>query len=190
MPSLRAWRPVIKHRGVFRMRAISTLSLECGTSTFWCRALMALRTRVKKSETGSVRLMLYISSNRRSLAFARTVRASASSTLGKEPAATDYLTTLHQLLATALPTRLHDPGNLALQGQTAEAQTADTELAQKGARTSADMTAIVLPDRKFGLLVRLGNTGCLRHCFLYALRLSLFALRELLPTDNWQLATA
>src|ERR1035438_652505 len=103
------------------MRAISTLSLECGTSTFWCRALMALRTRVKKSETGSVRLMLYISSNRRSLALARTVRASASSTLGKEPAATDYLTTLHQLLATALPTRLHDPGNLALQGQTASA---------------------------------------------------------------------
>src|ERR1017187_1513501 len=100
------------------MRAISTFSLECGTSTFWCRALMALRTRVKKSETGSVKLMLYISSNRRSLAFARTLRASASSTLGKEPAATDYLTTLHSLLATALPTRLHDPGNLASQSQT------------------------------------------------------------------------
>src|SRR5271165_5308354 len=40
------------------MRAISTLSLEWGTSTFWWRALMALRTRVKKSETGSVKLML------------------------------------------------------------------------------------------------------------------------------------
>src|ERR1017187_5172637 len=169
------------------MRAISTFSLECGTSTFWCRALMALRTRVKKSETGSVKLMLYISSNRRSLAFARTVRASASSTLGKEPAPTDYLTTLHQLLATALPTRLHDPGNLALQGQTTEAQTADTELAQKGARTSADMAAIVLPDREFGLLVRLGNTGCLRHCFLYALRLSLFASCYPLTTGNWLL---
>src|ERR1700684_96892 len=53
------------------MRAISTFSLECGTSTFWCRALMALRTRVKKSETGSVKLMRYISSNRRPLAFAQ-----------------------------------------------------------------------------------------------------------------------
>jgi hypothetical protein len=29
---------------------------------------MALRTRVKKSETGSVKLMLYISSNRRPFA--------------------------------------------------------------------------------------------------------------------------
>src|SRR5664280_1014697 len=80
------------------MRAISTLSLECGTSTFWCRALMALRTRVKKSETGSVKLMLYISSNRRPLAFARTLRASASSTPGKEPAATDYLATSNSQL--------------------------------------------------------------------------------------------
>src|SRR5664279_1114324 len=50
------------------MRAISTFNLERGTSTFWCRALIALRTRVRKSATGSVKLMLAISSNRRPLA--------------------------------------------------------------------------------------------------------------------------
>src|ERR1039457_3678136 len=52
------------------------------------------------------------------------------------------------------------------------------------------MTAIVLPDRKFGLLVRLGNTGCLRHCFLYAFRLWLFALRELAASTNCWLPVA
>src|SRR5271165_4257706 len=77
------------------MRAISTLSLEWGTSTFWWRALMALRTRVKKSATGSVKLMLCISSNRRPLAFVSGTRSRgprlapyAPARLVKEPAAT------------------------------------------------------------------------------------------------------
>src|SRR5919112_4588394 len=37
-----------------RMRAISTLSLLAGISTVSCDAWMALRTRVRKSATGSV----------------------------------------------------------------------------------------------------------------------------------------
>src|SRR2546428_3982674 len=36
------------------MRAISSFSLEAGTSTFWCRARIALRIRVSMSATGSV----------------------------------------------------------------------------------------------------------------------------------------
>src|SRR5258708_7014016 len=40
------------------MRAISSFSFEAGTSIFWCLALCALRMRVTKSATGSVKLML------------------------------------------------------------------------------------------------------------------------------------
>src|SRR6266568_4279079 len=36
------------------MRAISVFRLEVGTSTFWCRARIALRIRVNMSATGSV----------------------------------------------------------------------------------------------------------------------------------------
>src|SRR3954447_13634488 len=36
------------------MRAISRLSLLDGISTSWCAAVMPLRTRVRKSDTGSV----------------------------------------------------------------------------------------------------------------------------------------
>ncbi len=54
-----------------------------------------------------------------------------------------------------LPGRLAYARNLTLQRQSAEAQTADTELAQVPARTSANLAAIVLPGRKLGLLVRL-----------------------------------
>src|SRR5271155_1007360 len=44
------------------MRAISTFSLEAGTSTFWCRACSALRTLVSISATGSVNLIVCFSS--------------------------------------------------------------------------------------------------------------------------------
>src|SRR5271170_7344258 len=44
------------------MRAISSFSLEAGISTFWCRALIALRIRVSISATGSVNLMRSFSS--------------------------------------------------------------------------------------------------------------------------------
>src|SRR5580692_11237545 len=39
------------------MRAISLFSLEAGTSSFWWRARMELRMRVRKSATGSVRFI-------------------------------------------------------------------------------------------------------------------------------------
>src|SRR5271154_6086663 len=44
------------------IRAISSFSLEAGISTFWCRALIALRIRVSISATGSVNLMRSFSS--------------------------------------------------------------------------------------------------------------------------------
>src|SRR5208283_3426924 len=41
-----------------RMRAISVFNLETGTSTRWCFAAVALRSRVKKSAIGSVCIVL------------------------------------------------------------------------------------------------------------------------------------
>jgi len=40
------------------------LSLEAGTSTFWCRARIALRMRASMSATGSVNLIVCFSSSR------------------------------------------------------------------------------------------------------------------------------
>src|SRR5579864_1199286 len=48
----------------FRMRAISSFSREAGTSTFWCRAWSAFRTRVSMSATGSVNLIVSFSFSR------------------------------------------------------------------------------------------------------------------------------
>src|SRR5579862_7101024 len=43
------------------MRAISSFNREAGTSTFWCRAWSAFRTRVSISATGSVNLIVCFS---------------------------------------------------------------------------------------------------------------------------------
>src|SRR5215470_100342 len=43
------------------MRAISDFRLEAGTSTFWCRARIALRIRASMSATGSVNFIRFAS---------------------------------------------------------------------------------------------------------------------------------
>src|ERR1700679_2485392 len=104
------------------MRAISVFSLEAGTSSFWWRARIALRMRARKSATGSVRLIP-------SPSF--PVRPAR----GRKPA---------EMVKQFLPARLHYAGDFALQRQSTEAQTADAELTQKTARTSAKLAPIVL----------------------------------------------
>src|SRR5579864_2123232 len=42
------------------MRAISIFNLEAGTSTFWCRARIALRMRASMSATGSVKFIVLL----------------------------------------------------------------------------------------------------------------------------------
>src|ERR1035437_7406990 len=128
------------------MRAISTLSLEWGTSTFCWRALMALRTRVKKAETGSVKLMLYFSSKRHPLA-SRALAPALDRRCGKN-------LRRRTCLFAQLPTRLRDPGNLAPQGQISEVQTAEPKLAQVSARASAHLAAVMLPGRELEFLFR------------------------------------
>jgi len=80
-----------------------------------------------------------------------------------------------------LPGRLCNAWNLALQRQRAEAQAAEAELAQIRPRTSANLAAVMLPGRKLGFLVRLGDTRCPCHCFLYQLPASRRQLSQLDP---------
>src|SRR5579864_1566650 len=42
------------------MRAISIFNLEAGTSTFWCRARIALRIRASMSATGSLKFIVLL----------------------------------------------------------------------------------------------------------------------------------
>jgi hypothetical protein len=53
------------------------------------------------------------------------------------------LTTDHCSLTTVLPARLVDAGDFALERQRPETQTADTELAEKGPRPSAELAPVV-----------------------------------------------
>src|SRR6185312_423223 len=112
------------------MRAISALSLEAGTSTFGWRAWIALRTRVSMSAMGSLVIFL-------------------------------LLHLIHQAARSraALPTRLDHAGNLAVQGELAETEAANTEFAQERARPSAAPAAVAVPALELG---GLGPAGLLQ----------------------------
>lgn len=68
-----------------------------------------------------------------------------------------------RLLRSSLPGRLRDPRNLPPQSQPAEAKAANAELAQVGARPSAQLAAVVPARGELGLLVVLGDAGCSSH---------------------------
>src|SRR3954469_9775098 len=102
-----------------RIRAISILSLLAGISTVSCDAWMALRTRVRKSATGSVIDML-------------------------------------------LPAALRHAGDVAVVRELAQADPAEAELAEDGARAAAAAAARVLPGLVLGgarLADALGKLG-------------------------------
>jgi hypothetical protein len=72
----------------------------------------------------------------------------------EEPATTsvtELLTARLKPRLLQLPGRLRDPGNLSTQRQASEAQATDAELAQKSARTPADLAAVVPSRGKFRL---------------------------------------
>jgi len=62
-----------------------------------------------------------------------------------------------------LPGWLRNPWNLATQRQLPEAQAANAELPDVGPRTSADLAAVVLARREFGLLRVLYSFCCSCH---------------------------
>src|SRR5690349_7792328 len=95
------------------IRAISVFSLEAGTSTLGWRALIALRTRVSMSAMGSLVIVLLL-----------RLRPGY-------PQRRSFRTSIF------LPARLDHAWNLAVQGELAEAQAANAELAQERARPAA-----------------------------------------------------
>src|SRR6185369_9077872 len=180
------------------MRAISNFSLEAGTSTFWWRALIELRIRARKSATGSVKLIVSFSSivarslSSRQAGNPRLVRpycwsplertcgdvlaidtASCGTGVAERPV-TPAPCLPHGIQSFGtLPGRLRNAGDLALERQFTEAQTAKSELADVSARTSAKLAAALLSGRELRLLIRLSDTGCSSHLFLrcaFALR--------------------
>src|SRR5580704_5507973 len=153
----------------FRMRAISTFSLEAGTSTFWCRACSALRTLVSMSATGSVNLIVCFSSrhpfappsaeNLRQLPYLFTTvilsetlfclaKSLSRACRGDLVAPRDHSRVLcenakSRVQRASLPRRLRHARNLPLQRQLPEAQAAQPELAQISPRPPAPLVAVV-----------------------------------------------
>src|SRR6185437_12752661 len=130
-----------------------------GTSSFCWRALIALRIRVNKSATGSVKLILISSSTFRvsppqAETSSETVLHNGFrlSALGVRPlnfVKGGWPNVKSRPPTALLPGRLCDTGNLPAQRQTAEAQAADSELAQICARTPAELAAVMPARRKF-----------------------------------------
>src|SRR6185369_2697090 len=107
------------------MRAISAFSLEAGTSTLGWRAWIALRTRVSMSAMGSLVIVLLLHL-RPCFPPSRSFR-------------TTHL----------LPARLDHARDLAVEGELAEAQATNAELAQERARPAAAPAAVAVPGRVF-----------------------------------------
>src|SRR5258708_2402282 len=114
------------------MRAISSFSREAGISSFWWRACIELRMRVRKSATGSVKLILFLLLSspvcpavRGNPAVTYCVAARFWLLASGEPVRILHPTRGQKLIASSfLPRRLHDPGYLALERQTAETEAA------------------------------------------------------------------
>src|SRR5258708_40347557 len=121
------------------MRAISSFSLEAGTSTFWCRARIALRIRASMSATGSVKFIALLLLGHSFSPFQRRT--------SNGPCSAGSLARV-----VVLPRRFRNAGNFTAQCQPAETQAAESELAQIPTRTSADLAAVMPARRKLELL--------------------------------------
>src|SRR5579884_35704 len=104
------------------MRAISSLSRECGISVRACSALLALRMRVSMSATGSV-----------------------------------------SMVGPFLPRALRHARDHALVGELAQADPAEPELAEHGARPAAPVAARVVPHPELLRPRGLDDQRLLRH---------------------------
>src|ERR1700751_3175277 len=110
--------------------------------------------RANMSATGSVNLIVCFSlpvrpgepGNLRQITYFRP------SSLVTGPSLLHLRGTKDERRITSLPRRLRNPRNLAPQRQSPEAKTANTELPEVGARTPANLAAIMLARRKFRLL--------------------------------------
>src|SRR5579872_2711598 len=198
------------------MRAISSFKREAGISTFWCRAWSAFRTLVSISATGSVNLIVCfslshsfappIAENLQRLVppnllrahFLKVVIQSGTFSVPRR------ITTLRSNLViprrfpvgmhTALPRRLRNPWNFPAKRQLPETQAANAELAQKSARTSAQLAAVVLARGKLGFSCVLNSFCCSRHfassSYLLAVSSLLTALSSNILHSDFELPTS
>src|SRR5690606_40368337 len=67
------------------------------------------------------------------------------------------------IMSVSSPARLADPGDLPLQGHLSEADPADAELADEGARPAAPLAAVVAAHLELGLALGLLDQRLLRH---------------------------
>src|ERR1017187_5812392 len=133
------------------MRAISDFSLEAGTSTLGWRAWIAFRTRVSMSAMGSLVIKL----------LGRLEDRSQKTEVRRPAGAPLRLPTSNFLILTSsfhlyLPASLHHAGDLAVQGELAETETAHAEFTQIGARPAAAPAAVAVADSELG---RFGPPG-------------------------------
>src|SRR3954454_7387487 len=119
-PSCSSWTSAMKPSSL-RMRAISRLVRDAGTTTSVCRAREAFRTRVSMSAIGS------------------------------------------EMFIGSLPARLRDAGQLADERSLPEADAAEGEPPDEGARPAAHGAAVVRPHLVLGCPLRLGDHGFLGH---------------------------
>src|SRR3712207_921406 len=125
----------------FRIRASSIFIFDAGTSTRRCFDPQAFRVRVSISAIGSVMLILPMSSSGRISA-----AGDAPKVWGMVPgAAGGRRPPLRSAVAgrRVLPARLAHAGDHPLERELAEADAADAELAQVGARAAAALAAVL-----------------------------------------------
>src|SRR3972149_4224063 len=118
-----------------RTSARRFLSFEPGTSTVALRDRIPLRMRVRRSAIGSV--MVHLCSSGPRCGSRSPGRSAAPRSRGSIPAAS---------ARTALPARLHDAGDLALERQEAEAEAAELELPHVRARAPAQRATVAIAD--------------------------------------------
>src|SRR5438876_1201635 len=122
----------------FRIFAISTFSFETGMSTRRCFAPQALRMRVSISAIGSVMLIKSVSSFYR-------------------------IPLPGRVELKWLPARLAYTRDVTRERKISETDSADAELSQERARSSAPAAAIVLPHSELRLPLALLHHGLTRH---------------------------
>src|SRR3989442_12640674 len=146
-----------------RMRATSAFIRLVGMDTVSCRATAALRTRVRRSATGSFGIPIPFGRTFFGAPGFRAGRSdqSAVSAAGSRNAVISSVNT--NLL---LPARLRDARQLADQRALAEADPAEAELSQKAARPAAHLAAVVHPHRELGRALRFQDEAFLCHRLL------------------------
>src|SRR5207245_1503658 len=143
-----------------RMRATSAFMRLAGTDTVSWRAAAALRTRVRRSATGSFGIPIPFGRAffaGAGLRAGRSDRSAASAGCSRNAVISSVNTNLLS------PARLRDARQLADQRALAEADPAEAELPKVASRPSAHLAAVVHPHRELGRALRFQDEALLGH---------------------------